>query len=237
MVCRQSDKYPDQDQELQKLTGMVLMWRAVLENVFPMVLVCLIGAWSDKYGRKAPLLVVLSAFTIQHLCLILCANDNTGIVGGWTIGIVSSLIVSLAGNIACFAMCSFSYIADTTPKEKMTQRTAIAGSSMFLGVTIGMGLGGFLAHSGYTFAQIFGTAAALEGTAAVCLLLFLPNIRDEKAIKGVSTEQMIRDVFNFQHIKDAISSVFKKRPGNDRLKLLSLLVCHSLIMAPMMGTI
>ena len=236
-MFRQGDKFPDQDQELQKLTGMVLMWRAVLENLFPMVLVCLIGAWSDKYGRKPPMLCVLLAFTVQHLCLIACANENNGLVGGWTIGLVSSLIVSLTGNIACFAMCAFSYIADITPKEKLSQKTAIAGSTFFLGITIGMGLGGGLAGNGYSFAQVFGLAAAMELFAFSYVALLIPNVRDEKAIKGVTTSQMVRDIFNLNHIKDAVSSVFKKRPGNDRLKLLLLLLCHSLIMAPLMGKI
>jgi len=43
------------------------------------------------------------------------------------------------------------------------------------------------------------------------------------------------DIFNKQHIVDAVMSVFKKRPGNDRKKLLLLLLCHSLVMAPMFG--
>ncbi|CAG7830431.1 unnamed protein product, partial [Allacma fusca] len=64
----------------------------------------------------------------------------------------------------------------------------------------------------------------------------LPNVvRDEKAIAGVSSSQMFTELFNKQHIVDAIGSAFKKRPGNDRIKLLALLLCHALVMAPMMG--
>lgn len=228
-------KYPEQDAEVQKVMGSVMMWRAMVENLFPVVLVCLIGAWSDKFGRKIPMLVVIGSFIIQHLGLVLCALD-TKMTGSATVGLVSSLIVSLAGNNATFGMAIFSYVSDTTPKDKLSQRTAVTGSCFFLGITIGLGLGGVLASSTLSFAQIFLVAAVLESVAFLWLLFFIPNfIREPKAIKGISSGQMLREVFNSQHLVDAISSVFKKRKGNDRIKLLLLLLCHSLVMAPLFG--
>jgi MFS family permease len=231
---RESESYSEEESQVQKLIGSIMMWRTILENLFPIILVCLIGAWSDKYGRKLSMMFVLSSFVIQHLGLMLCAQMKQG-VGAWSVGVVSALIVSLAGNNACFGMSVFSYVADTTPKDKLTTRTAITGSCFFLGITLGLALGGVLASSTLSFATIFLIAALLESMGLLYLIIFIPNVRDEKAIKGISTVNMIKDVFNLQHISDAVSSVFKKRPGNDRKKLLLLLVCHSLVLAPLFG--
>lgn len=73
------------------------MYRTMLENAFPIVLVFLIGAWSDKYGRKLPMLFVISAFLLQNLMLILCAYFEKA-TGAWSVAVVSSLIASLSGK-------------------------------------------------------------------------------------------------------------------------------------------
>lgn len=210
------------------------MWRGILENLFPMILVCLVGPWSDKYGRKTPMLVVMCSFIVQHTLLIFCALD-TSIIGVKTVGIISSLIVSITGNNACFMMCCFSYVSDTTPKDKLTTKMGVTGCSIFLGVTVGMGLSGALSSLG--FVKIFTIAAIVETIGFLWLLYGLPNVvRNEAVVKRASNQKMLSDLFDKQNVVDAVGSAIKKRPGNDRLKILALLVSHCLIMAPMMGT-
>lgn len=207
----------------------------MLENLFPMILVCLIGPWSDKYGRKTPMLCVMLSFIVQHLLLIVCALDTTSIIGAKSVGVISSLIVSLTGNNACFIMSCFSYVSDTTPKDKLTQKTGITGCGIFLGVTVGMGLSGALSSLG--FVKIYTVAAIIETIGFLWLLYGLPNVvRDEKAVKRATSQQMLSELFDKQNVIDAIGSGIKARPGNDRLKVLALLGSHCLVMAPMMGT-
>lgn len=227
-------KYADEEANIQKLTGSVLMWRGMLENLFPMILVCLIGPWSDKYGRKTPMLLVMFSFIVQHILLIVCALDTTSTIGARSVGVISSLIVSLTGNNACFIMSCFSYVSDTTPKDKLTQKTGITGCSIFLAVTVGMGLSGALSSLG--FVKIFTIAAIVETIGFLWLLYGLPNVlRDEKAFEKSSAKQMLSELFDKQNVIDAIGSGIKARPGNDHLKILALLASHCLVMAPMMG--
>lgn len=230
----ETDNYAEEQANIQKLTGSVLMWRGMLENLFPMVLVCLIGPWSDKYGRKTPMLMVMLSFIAQHILLIICALDTTSTIGARSVGFISSFIVSLTGNNACFIMSCFSYVSDTTPKDKLTQKTGITGCSIFLAVTIGMGLSGALSSLG--FVRIFTIAAIGETIGFVWLLYGLPNVvRNEKAVKRATNKQMLSELFDKQNVIDAIGSGVKARPGNDRLKILALLGSHCLVMAPMMG--
>lgn len=230
----EASQYAEEEANIQKLTGSVLMWRGMLENLFPMILVCLIGPWSDKYGRKIPMLAVMVSFILQHILLIVCALDPTSTIGANSVGFISSFIVSLTGNNACFIMSCFSYVSDTTPKDKLTQKTGITGCSIFLAITVGMGLSGALSSLG--FVKIFTIAAVIETIGFIWLLYGLPNVvRDEKVLKHTTSKKMLGELFDKQNIVDAIGSGVKARPGNDRLKILALLASHCLIMAPMMG--
>ncbi|XP_037031924.1 solute carrier family 46 member 3-like [Bradysia coprophila] len=229
-----SSQYAEEKVNIQKLTGSVMMWRGMMENLFPIILVCLIGPWSDKYGRKIPMLVVMVSFIVQHVLLIVCALDPTSTIGVNSVGFISSFIISLTGNNACIIMSCFSYISDTTPKDKLTQKTNITGCSIFLAVTVGMGLSGALSSLG--FVKIFTIAAIIETIGFLWLLHGLPNVlRDENVLKRATVKTMFSDLFDKQNVIDAIGSGVKARPGNDRLKILALLASRCLVMAPVRG--
>lgn len=214
--------------------GEAIMWRTMLENLFPIVLVFLVGAWSDKYGRKYPMVVGILGFIVQDILLIgtvLVGN----LAGTWTVTLLSSLIVSMVGNQACFISCAFSYTSDHTPVDKRTVRTGITHSLVFLGITIGLGAGGGLAKMGLSFIHIFGVALGLEVFSLVYIMVSMKNHPLPGATNGKSISQMFMELFNFQHIRDAASCVVKKRPGNTRLKLGLLLLSHACVFTPMMG--
>lgn len=154
------DKYATQEKAVQKLIGSVMMYRTILENAFPIILVFLIGAWSDKYGRKLPLLVVIGAFLLQNVLLLGCVFLQG--TGAWSVAIVSSLIASLSGNQACFMVAAFSYVSDNTVVEKRTMRTSITHCCIFLGVTLGLAGGGALSHSGLPFSKSFLIGIGVE---------------------------------------------------------------------------
>lgn len=151
-----------------------MVYRTLLENAFPMVLVFLIGAWSDKYGRKLPMLLVIGAFLIQNVLLIGCVFLEKA-TGAWSVAVVSSLIASLSGNQACFMVAVFSYVSDNTVVEKRTMRTGIAHCCIFLGVTLGLAGGGALSHSGLPFATCFLLGVGLEAVSLIYLWVMMEN--------------------------------------------------------------
>ena len=102
-----------ENESLQKMLGTAMMTRTILENALPIMLVFLVGAWSDTYGRKRPMLFVIASFILQNVLLWLSVYFDK-LLGVWSIAIISSLIVSLSGNQACFMMAAFSYTSDHT---------------------------------------------------------------------------------------------------------------------------
>jgi len=218
---------------VQKLISSVMVYRTFIENAFPMFLVFLVGAWSDKYGRKFPLLLVIFAFIIQNLLLVVCVYMERS-TGAMSVAIVSSLIVSLSGNQACFMVAAFSYVSDHTGVEKRTMRTTILHSCIFLGVTLG--LGGGAIFSGMGFVKTFLIGTAMEVFAFVYLLIMMTNRANPGVTKGKSYSQMFMELFDFQHIRESIKSIVKPREGNTRLKLWLMLFAHACVFMPMVGT-
>jgi len=209
----------------------MILVRTVMENLFPLLLVVPIGAWSDKYGRKLPMLFVVGSFILQNLALLICVYFNKG-VGGWTVTVVTSLVPALSGNTACFNMAVFSYVAAEAPPEKRTGRTAFAHSMFILGGGVGSGLGGAMAKSSLGYANIF----------LIGLLMFTGNflyilraVKDHTDQHSKPFGEMVLEIFNTQHLKDAFQVVRVPRPGNARTKLYILLGSYFCAYVPVMG--
>jgi MFS family permease len=131
--------------------------------------------------------------------------------------------------------CAFSYASDNTVVEKRTMRTGITHSCIFLGLTLGLGIGGFLSHSGLSYVKCFLIGVTLELIALLYLGIMMKNQPQPGATKGKSLTLILFELFDFKHVKDAANSVFKKREGNTRTRLWLLLLAHSCCLMPMMG--
>lgn len=110
----------------------------------------LLGALSDKYGRRPVLLFSLAGFCIDYIFLANAPSIALLFVG--------RLIAGLTG--ASFSAAS-AYIADITPPEKRAQNFGLIGAAFGLGFIIGPALGGMV--SSFGIRAPFWLAAALCG--------------------------------------------------------------------------
>ena len=174
------------------------------------------------------------AFILQDILLIGAVLAGS-LAGVWTVTLISSVIVSLSGNQACFISSSFSYVSDHTPLEERTKRTGFTHSLLFLGMTLGLAVGGILSKSGLPFTKVIMVGLGLELFALVYLLVAMKNYPKKGVMKGKSYQQIFLELFNFQHVKDAYHCLTKKREGGARMKMGLLLLSHACSFAPMMG--
>jgi len=114
----------------------------------------LLGALSDRYGRRPVLLLSLLGFGIDYLFL--------GFAGTITLLFVGRIIAGITG--ASFTVAG-AYIADISPPEKRAQNYGIMGVAFGLGFIAGPALGGF-------FSQ-FGERVPFFVSAGLSLLNFL----------------------------------------------------------------
>jgi DHA1 family tetracycline resistance protein-like MFS transporter len=94
-----------------------------------------LGALSDRFGRRKVLLLALAGSTIDNLVMGLAPSL------GWLF--VGRVIAGLTAGVLATANA---YIADVTPPEKRAQGFGLVGAAFGLGFIIGPAVGGLLGH-------------------------------------------------------------------------------------------
>lgn len=124
--------------------GWLTLSYAAMQFIFAPVM----GALSDKYGRRTVLLCSLFGFGVDYLFLAFAPTIAWLFLG--------RIIAGMLG--ASFTTAS-AYIADISEPEKKAQNFGLIGAAFGLGFIIGPAIGGQLSHFGLRFP--FYAAAAL----------------------------------------------------------------------------
>jgi MFS transporter, DHA1 family, tetracycline resistance protein len=130
--------------------GLLMFSYAAMQFFFAPI----IGALSDKYGRRPVLLASLFAFGIDFIVQGLAPNI-------WWL-FVGRLIAGITG--ASFSTAG-AYIADVSPPEKKAQNFGMIGAAFGVGFILGPVLGGFLGQ--------FGLRVPFFAAAGLALLNFI----------------------------------------------------------------
>ena len=109
--------------------GVALVSYAAMQFVFSPI----VGALSDRYGRRPILLMSLSAFALDMLLLALVETLP------WFL-----IVRAFAGVFASTFSTANAYIADVTPPEQRGQRFAVLGAAFGAGFILGPAIGGLL---------------------------------------------------------------------------------------------
>lgn len=186
----------------------------------------MLGSWSDQAGRRS---VILLPFVLSLLSggvlLAMVLVQNLSVY--WCL-LAAAFIGLTGGHVSIFLSC-FSFLADITMESSSsrTLRMAIAESMIFVGGMVGFLLGGFLTQE-VGLVAAFGAYTACHVLAILYILLWL---RDPKPINStlriLSTENDGQEsgVVILKYARRSFRAVFKRRPGQDRLKLHLLILC------------
>ena len=122
----------------------------------------LLGALSDRFGRRPVLLLSLSGVCVNYLMLAWAPSLPWLFVGRL-----------VAGATAANVSAATAYIADVTPPAQRAQRFGLVGAMFGLGFVLGPALGGLLGEYGLRLP--FLGAAALAGINVLYGLFVLPE--------------------------------------------------------------
>ncbi|MDB5614100.1 MAG: hypothetical protein JWQ22_1753 [Devosia sp.] len=145
------------------LYGLMLAVYAVMQFVFSPVL----GALSDRFGRRPVLLLSLAGTLVDYLVMALTPLGWVLVVGRAMAGITSA-------NMAIAS----AYITDITPPDQRAQRFGLVGAVMSMGFIIGPVIGGVM--GAWWLRSPFLIAAAFNGINLLVALLVLPESRTAK---------------------------------------------------------
>ncbi len=157
---------PDLITEIQGGTlGNAALWGGILATTFAVMQFTfgpLLGALSDRYGRRPILLVSLVVMCVDYLIMAVAGTIwllfLTRVVGGITAATQST---------------ANAYIADISPPEKKSQNFGLVGAAFGVGFVLGPVIGGILAE--YGTRAPFYAAAFLAGANAIFGYFVLPE--------------------------------------------------------------
>nr|CAH0103279.1 unnamed protein product [Daphnia galeata] len=183
--------------EIQKYVSNLNIYGSLIENVPSIILVLFLGPWSERNGRKLPMIIPL----IGHICSVSMYILNYYFTS-WPAEYIlfASLPCGLFGGTATLLMALNSYIADITTTQSRTSRISIMYGCMAISYPIANFISIYIYSYGGFFA-IWGTSLGL-GVITLCYIIFF--IKDSR---GHESEE--------DQIENNYSSVNNYSPDNE----------------------
>lgn len=146
--------------DIGMLYGVLLVVYALMQFVFSPVL----GALSDRFGRRPVLLLSLAGTLLDYLVMALSPL-------GWVLVVGRALAGITSANMAVAS----AYITDITPADQRAQRFGLVGAVMSTGFIIGPVIGGIVGV--WWLRAPFLVAALFNGLNLLVALFVLPERR------------------------------------------------------------
>lgn len=254
-VCQNLKAQHEASVEVQKSYSVFALYNGIIAAALPLFFILFMGAWSDKYGRKVPL-VAVQVGHVLHAGGYLLAS----LVPSWPaeVLLLVTLLDTLGGGAVSFLTVANSYLGDVTPEESRTSRVGLANSIWFLGGPVGTLMGRYIYGAG-GYLALFTTSLVLSVAAVVYVVVFLPEshgpfvkksnteeamkatleLRDSvAAVYGLEGKKkvshtlsdarpalatMAKDFFDPRRIVDSFKSTLRRREGNTRGLILTLI--------------
>ncbi|XP_060648200.1 uncharacterized protein LOC132785903 isoform X2 [Drosophila nasuta] len=248
-VCKAED-------QAQNLENNVYLNTLPIVFIIPYIILMFAGGWADRYNkRKAFLILPILGRCLHYIFQLTSSIYRESLPFHW-VGWYFPIIPNIFGGVPCFLMSAFSYITITTPESDRVLRIGIL--SVFALLTNFLsGIIGRLINS--EFAKYFGICVGLEIAAILYIKLFIKEPKSNKSVSEVndsagdiqltnlddlpiqknvtsssepSRRNVFKEFFDPMFVVELFKLPFKRRPNNDRLILLLLILCYFLTAGP-----
>ncbi|XP_053674165.1 proton-coupled folate transporter-like [Anopheles nili] len=211
--------------QVQPLAANVTMVIVIIKSVVPALSALLLGAWSDRYGRKPTMLIagvgVLCSFLLLTMLAFLSMRFP---VTPWFYP-AAYLPFSLLGGMTVITAAAFSYLSDVTNEQTRTMRMGFMEASMMVGALLG-----FISSS-YILEWLNVGATFLIATVLICLAIAYVFFFTEDSIilsSNNSTGEKIRDLFSCDRVRELSGTLFLRRSGYVREILWAIVILTAL---------
>ncbi|XP_052802900.1 proton-coupled folate transporter-like [Mya arenaria] len=220
-VCRNLHHYPEVEDSIQGEAGTYLIYYRILVNVPAIFLGLFCGAWSDKYGRKIPMILpsIGSVLSVLFYMLSLASVDSAisfVMIGAFTQGALGkSSLITMAVN---------SYASDITDKEDRTRKLGKLLAMNFFGLFVGALMAGLFQDMS-NLPAAFCTVVFIHAFVVLITLIAMPETvpflveRDD----GMVVKENKSKCFGiYENIKDSVCVLSKERVNKGRKVILIL---------------
>ena len=181
--------------EVSLLYGVIMALYSLMQFIFSPML----GAMSDRFGRRPVLLVSLLGAAVDYLIMAFSPFFWVLLIGRAISGITSA-------NMAVAS----AYIADITPEEQRARRFGLISACFGIGFIIGPVAGGLLGE--YWLRAPFLLAAVLNGVNLLIALFVLPESRrptgEKPRISALNPLKSVHWALSFAALAPLIAAYF-----------------------------
>ncbi|XP_055345871.1 proton-coupled folate transporter-like [Paramacrobiotus metropolitanus] len=209
---------------VRSVTANFMLYNSLLSSIPSIVFSLFVGSWSDRFGRKMPMMssffgcVISSGFLLAYAYL---EHLRAGYL------LVASVVSSLFGGWTIFLMSTLSYIGDYTTER--TRAMIISLFSGFLGIGLSMGQ-----LVGTDLLQAYGYAApfyAYLACHAAGLLYTIVVVRDHTNFttkeEEATRKSKFLQIFEVQSLKDNWAMLRQRRANSGRLLIIVSLIGYT----------
>jgi len=195
-TCAHLHRHPHRELIVQHTAAHYMMYYKLLLNFPAMLLVLFCGAWSDRAGRKLPIILTCFGTTTAvvlymssiYVGELMGGGDGRGQVGHGAVPFLPLLLIGAAvrgsfGRSAVMTMAVHSYVSDNSARDRRTQKLSSLVAMSHFGYLVGSVSAGLLLEH-YGFMCVFLTVTGLETT---CVLTASLSMKDEPAAPATLT--------------------------------------------------
>ncbi|XP_060833313.1 probable peptidoglycan muropeptide transporter SLC46 [Rhopalosiphum padi] len=238
MAGRVGSKCPD-EATAQHVVAPINGWKALVQQLVPIALAMAAGTWSDRHGRRRPLIVLPIAGQILADSLSLYCTVVWSVSPALT-ATVQAAALSLTGGPPMLFNGINSYVADTTTDEWRTVKYGMVGGTIAVGGILGMIVYGFVVVN-VGFAVAYMVSIALGVAALALTFVFIDDDAARQRAKEAGDQvplyqDVVRAVNPLDVLRNCYRVLTKHRFGHGKLILcLVVFVCAPLTCVPLEG--
>ncbi|GFN99410.1 solute carrier family 46 member 3 [Plakobranchus ocellatus] len=217
-ACYFLKEMPSLERAVQERSATFLMIYRIVINVPAVFLGLFCGAWSDRTGRKLPmmlpslgsilavLLYLLGMVVLDHTLLIIMAG---------------ALVQGLLGKSSVITMAVNSYVTDTTFQEDRTRKLGKLLAMNFFGLFFGSLLAGAFQDVS-TLHTTLAVVAVFHGASVLTVFLCMEESVHDKmpSEEGFDSNYNNHSLFSFHGMMESIRVLSKPRDGGRRTLVL-----------------
>ena len=215
-MCRNMESRPDLEDDVQKQATTYIIYHKCLSNFPALVLGLFCGAWSDRYGRKLPM-VLPSIGTTFAILLYMASNISPRSSVAFFLS--GSCIQGCFGKTSLISMAVHSYVADVTNPRSRTNKLGLLASMQFFGMFMGSLIAGLLLDN----TDVLTTYCTASFMHALVVVLALWIVKETVAANEGTEVFPCRTIFRQENFKESLMVLVKKRECNLRRSVCGLI--------------
>ncbi len=228
-TCYRLKEFPDREDQIQNSSANYIMYYKLLLNCPAILLGLFCGAWSDKIGRKLPVMMTSFGTILAVMCYMLSmVMEEYGPYLPFVL--VGAAIRGAFGKSAVMTMALHSYISDTSTPTDRTQRLGRLLGMNFFGYFVGsLTAGALLSVS--SFDVIFCVVVFVNSLCVLVAVVFMkesvykPPLDDDDATDAdpdADTPPLLptasadanflrRIPFRWEHVQESLGVLTRQR--------------------------